>query len=246
MIFYFSGTGNSKHVAKLLCQNEHIVDMSRALQKRKCGFHLKENEAAGIICPVYYSGVPKVVLEFLRHMKLKDYCSYMYLVLTHGGGPGAAGAMAEHELKKRGYHLDAIFDVRMPANYIMLGDLAPLDEEDKRIKEAEASIQGIRTAVLNRQPAYPGYGRVEKLLSWSMYPLCDRYMPVKKFYADDTCTGCGACEAHCPLKCIELKNGKPVWKKNQCVRCMACLSCYSVQYGEKTKTRRRYRYHTVE
>ncbi|MBQ9155850.1 MAG: EFR1 family ferrodoxin [Eubacterium sp.] len=246
MIFYFSGTGNSLHVAEVLQSDEQIVDMAEALRRRRCGFHIRAGEAVGLVCPVYYSGVPKLVLEFIRHLHLKDDYTYTYLVLTHGGGPGAAGAMVEHELKKKGYHLDAIYDVKMPANYVMVGQPAAQEEEDQRILDAEPVIRDIREAVLERRFDLPDYSPVSRALTWSMYPLCDRYMPTKKFYTDDSCIGCGVCAKRCPVDAITMVDGRPVWQKNHCIRCMSCLRCNAIQYGNIIKDKRRYRYHEVK
>ncbi len=241
MIIYFSGTDNSKHVAESM-GDSRIVDMKEALNLKECGFTLKEGESFGIVCPVYYSGVPKTVLEFVRHMKIKGEISYLYCILTHGGGPGAAGSMLENELKKKGYPLHACFDVKLPANYLMFGNHSTEEEDRQRIVDAEPVIEEIRKAVDQKEHDKPKWSLIGRLLTRSMYPLCDRYFSTKKFYADDRCVGCGACASRCPSKCIEMVDGKPVWTKNECVRCMACLRCNAVQYGKRMKKTRRYAY----
>lgn len=241
MILYFSGTDNSKHVALSMC-DERVVDIKDALQKKRCGFRIKPGEAVGIVCPVYYSGIPKTVIDFIRHFKLKGEISYLYGILTHGGGPGGAGSMLENELQKKGYPLHACFDVKMPSNYIMFGPLKDENEEKQRIIDAEEIIKSIKADVDKRLQIKPDWSKLDRVLTKSMYLLCDRYMSTKKFYSDDTCVGCGVCASRCPSKCIEMIDGKPVWTQNKCVRCMACLRCNAVQYGEKTKTYRRYAY----
>lgn len=245
MILYFSGTGNAKHVAESM-GDSRIVDMKDALAKKKCGFTLKENEPVGIVCPVYYSGVPKTVLELLRHMKLKGDITYVYGILTHGGGPGGAGSMLENELKKKGYPLHACFDVNMNSNYIMFGPLRKtVEEEDECLKAAEETIQEIKASVDERVHVKPNWSKMDRILTKSMYLLCDRYMSTKKFYADSSCVGCGVCAKRCPSQCIEMIDGIPNWTKNECVRCMACLQCNAVQYGNKMNGVRRYKYRPV-
>ena len=247
MIFYFSGTGNSLHVAEALREDEKekIVDIAKVQQKGKYGFHIRKGEAVGLVCPVYYSGIPRIMLEFIRHVRLKDDYGYIYLVLTHGGGPGGAAYMTWRELKKRGYHMSACFDIRMPRNYIFIRDAMDPEEEDQRIRDAEPVICDIREAVIRRETTPMTFGPGSRLCAWTMYPLCEMYMPVRKFYTDDRCIGCGVCASRCPEKCIEMIDGRPVWTKKRCIRCMSCLRCNAIQYGNVIKDRRRYRYHAV-
>ena len=65
----------------------------------------------------------------------------------------------------------------------------------------------------------------------------------KKFYAEDTCIGCGLCERNCPQQVIKLENKKPVWTKEKCCKCSACINrgpVKAIQYGNSTKKRNRY------
>ena len=64
----------------------------------------------------------------------------------------------------------------------------------------------------------------------------------KAFAASDACTSCGLCAARCPLNNIALEGGRPVWK-GTCTHCMACIGgcpAEAIEYGEKSKGRRRY------
>ena len=73
-----------------------------------------------------------------------------------------------------------------------------------------------------------------------MYRLCSK---TKKFYVEDTCTGCGLCERKCPTQAIKLENNKPVWISETCCKCSACINrcpAKAIQYGKKTKNRNRY------
>ncbi|MDO4976005.1 MAG: EFR1 family ferrodoxin, partial [Eubacteriales bacterium] len=241
MVLYFSGTDNSKHVAESL-HDPRTVDIKIALQQKKCGFTLKEGESVGIVCPVYYSGIPKTVIDFIHHMKLKGEITYLYGILTHGGGPGGAGSMLERELSKKGYPLHACFDVKMPSNYIMFGPLKDIEDEKQRIIDAEPAIAEIKNMVDQTIHIKPDWSKMDLILTRAMYPLCKMRMSTKKFYADERCVGCGVCASRCPSRCIEMIDGKPVWTKDECVRCMACLRCNAVQYGKKTKNYRRYAY----
>lgn len=243
MIFYFSGTGNSKYVAK--CMNDgKLVNISNALPDKQFTYSVGENESVGFVFPVYYSGVPKTVLEFVRNLQLEGTISYLYCILTHGGGPGGAGIMFRSELKKKGYSMNACFDVKFPSNYIRFYSLHSKEANKKRIQLAMESIKTIAECVEKRDSIFPNWKFYDGPLSFCMYPLCNMYMPTRKFYADNGCIGCGKCSRECPSRIIEMVDGRPRWTDNKCVRCMGCLKCSHVQYGKGTVKRRRYSFDT--
>ena len=71
----------------------------------------------------------------------------------------------------------------------------------------------------------------------------DLMRKTKRFWAEDTCIGCGLCAKKCPISAIKLKDRKPEWAKAQCVMCLACLHhCpkFAIQYGKNTKKHGQY------
>ena len=75
------------------------------------------------------------------------------------------------------------------------------------------------------------------------FPVEKASLDTERYYAEDTCIGCGLCEANCPVDAIELVDGKPVWKEKWCAGCMACINkcpVEAIQYGEYSKPRMRY------
>ena len=79
MIFYFSGTGNTKWAASKLASATHEDLISIAPYMRADDsshtlaepFILKENERLGFVFPVHGWRVPKLVREFIRKMKVQ-------------------------------------------------------------------------------------------------------------------------------------------------------------------------------
>ncbi|WP_294379466.1 EFR1 family ferrodoxin, partial [uncultured Clostridium sp.] len=64
----------------------------------------------------------------------------------------------------------------------------------------------------------------------------------RNFIVSDKCTSCGLCIKKCPVGNITMKNGKPKWN-HKCELCLSCIqSCpkEAINYGEKTKGRKRY------
>ena len=66
MIFYFSGTGNSKWAAKTLAleTGDTLVSIPEVI-KSDCSFTLEKDEHVGFIFPIHGWRVPNIVKEFL-------------------------------------------------------------------------------------------------------------------------------------------------------------------------------------
>ena len=80
MIFYFSGTGNSKWIANQLSkeQKEELVFIPDALNNGTFEFCLREDEKIGFVFPVYSWAPPEIVLNFIRQLSLKVF----YIILS--------------------------------------------------------------------------------------------------------------------------------------------------------------------
>ena len=67
------------------------------------------------------------------------------------------------------------------------------------------------------------------------------------FHVDDKCDSCGICAKVCPVKDIEMVDGKPVWQ-HRCEQCFACLQWCpqeAIQFGEGTSSCKRYHHPDV-
>ena len=43
------------------------------------------------------------------------------------------------------------------------------------------------------------------------------------FRVDGRCIGCGACAARCPVRAIEIRDGRLVWMKEKCLLYLGCV-----------------------
>lgn len=71
MIFYFSATGNSKHVAESIAsKGEELISIAEAMDK---GQHLfsATGDRVGIVSPTYDWTLPSIVSEFLAQLELR-------------------------------------------------------------------------------------------------------------------------------------------------------------------------------
>jgi ferredoxin len=244
VIYWFSGTGNSYHVARVL--KDRLDDVQLVPMTEARHGHGEPSQRIGLVFPVYAWGPPAIVARFMESLPT-DTPDYLFAIVTYGGAPGSALAVTRRMLKRRGLPLNAAFSVRMVENYPPMGGPPP-EEHQIRINEAaETDMEGIITRI--RDGVSGDFSKKNGLLSVfgrMVYPLFRWSLTRQsksKFSADDKCISCGICVKICPVGNIELTDGKtPAWG-NHCEQCFACFHWCpekAVQYGRKTVGMTRY------
>lgn len=250
MIFYFSGTGNSKHVAEQLAAmlGERLVAIAEAVAEGTYTFALAEGESVGWVFPTYSWGPAPVAADFASRVQLQGCCAhtYCYMVTTCGDEVGETVTMFAKSLGN--ISLKAAFSVQMPNNYILLPGFDVDDKalERSKVEASAARIKAVAEAIAaKREIIDVVVGPWRRLKSRLIYPLFRRFaMSDKAFAANaDVCTRCGLCARECPAKNITLDGGSlPRWHGN----CTMCLSCIhrcpvrAIEYGKATCSKGRY------
>ena len=244
MIFYFTGTGNS-YAAALQLQlrlGGELLNVTDCMQRERFHFALKADEPVGIICPVYYCGLPSIVEDFLDRISFDPAPSYLFGVLTCGvQSIGAKGRLAQ-KIRDRGYEMSGVWKVRMPANYAILYEPTHEEAAEQILETAGGQLEKIITKIKNHEVAKADQGVIGKIVFHIVHPMYDRARKTKPFYTNEQCVSCGVCAGRCPVNAIEMIDGTPTWVKEKCVFCMSCVRCNAIQYGSKLQDRFRYRH----
>lgn len=227
-IYYFSGTGNSLHVArelgKLIPETSLIPVVSLYYKE-----NIKTNaETVGFVFPIHLTMAPRILRKFINNLSLKS-AEYIFAVATRAGTQHRAFKDLESILKRKGKILDACFTLNMGSNDPKLKDWHAATKEELSIieNEVQKNLDFIQKIILNKHKCYeedktytdpvPGF----TILSW-IFPYINRFYSVD-FYSDSNCVGCGTCEKVCLSGKISMNNEKPVWQQE--VRCFSCNAC---------------------
>ncbi|HKL96533.1 MAG TPA: EFR1 family ferrodoxin [Paludibacteraceae bacterium] len=253
MVFYFSGTGNSKWVAETVSSAlvESLVPMANyyGTDAPEPTFELKADESIGIVSPIHSWGIPPLVVQFIERLQITTNSKpAIFVIFTCGDECGYADRQVSDLLAQKGWTSRHIYSVRMPNNYIVFPgfdvDSKSLEEQKKADAKEELPqlIDAIKTDTLM---AHYRRGSLPFVKSRLIYPqFCKYMMSSKSFSVTDACTSCGLCEKLCPIGTIELVNGSPTWK-DDCTQCLACIHhcpVHAIQYGKVTQKKGRYFY----
>ena len=202
--------------------------------------------AIGLIFPVYLYGPPLIVGRFLEKLEISEN-QYVFYIAVHGGYPAQTIRVVRKLIEKNRGHLDCGFCLKMPGNCIIDYD-PPTDELiNEIIISANDRIRAIAEMVKDRTRGVFEKGNpvTNWILTGIFYRLLIGSVPnySKKYVVEDFCTGCGTCVSVCQMNNVKLEDEKPAWGTS----CEMCLSCIqncpveAIQWGNRTKKRKRYR-----
>lgn len=250
MIYYFSGTGNSKYVATTLANL--LSSECKFIPATNCDHENPDEKDIVFVFPVYSWGVPPIVLNFIKRLPenfweriaLNQNC--VHAVMTCGDEVALAPEMFLKAFKNLPVKIKSIWSIQMPNNYVLLPgfDVDPKDLEKKKLKEAPSLIMEVFEGIFQGIAGiHVVRGNLCALKTKLIYPLFKRWgINPSKWKYKATCIGCGKCAAVCPVKNIHLEQKHPKWGSN----CCSCLGCFhicpvnAVEYSHSTEKKGQY------
>ena len=127
LIYYFSGTGNSLQVARVLGKKLGDTELVPMLSNIKTGAIAPQATCIGLVFPVHNFTLPAVVQSFLKTADF-SLTEYIFAVATRGGSPCRVFMHLDRLLGKQGKKAQAFFYIDMPNNWLLLWD-APSSAE---------------------------------------------------------------------------------------------------------------------
>lgn len=238
MIYYFSGTGNSKWVANQISKQltDTTISIQNIIKNKQKIIEIKNEKVLGIVFPCHI-GVPDIIKNFVKNLKI-DKNTFVFAICTCGDDAGYTLKILEKYI-----HIDCGYSVIMPNNHITMFNSDSDEVIENKINNAKIKISNICENIKNqkREIEYRK-GIVPIIKSYIISPIAISKFSDKKFYSDNSCIGCKLCEKVCPVQNIKVIDSSPKWQNN-CIHCMACIhNCpkKSIQYGKNTKNRKRF------
>lgn len=246
MILYYSASGNTGYIARLLAKklDDECIDLLERIRTNDLTKVCSKKPF--IICtPVYVCEMPVFVREYIKRLPMRG-SRKVYFVFTSGGYAGMSGSLAKALMRRKKMIYMGHAELTMPSNHIVSNAYPPTqpDECRRRISESTKKAADIAEIVKHGKKLKARHVfLLEKLLILPFNPFWLKFkQPSKDFHTTDKCVGCGKCSRVCPINNIRMKNGRPVWK-NPCAHCMACiLNCpfEAIEYGNITQTKEKY------
>jgi ferredoxin len=248
-VYYFSGTGNSLHVAKELQKRIPEINLLPIAGLLNNEVVETSGDTVGIVFPIHLAMAPAPVMEFLMKLDLKS-ADYIFAIATRAGSPHRAFIDLDKILKKKGKFLDSFFTLNMASNDPKFEGWNKATDEE--IADLEAEVQNnldyIQKIIINKEKSrekdtsFKVSMPVFSILS-PILPLLNKMYNVD-FYSDSKCVGCATCEKVCLSGKIKVINKKPVWQEDvQCFYCHACLN-YCPEQSVQIKSSRLLKSHT--
>ena len=253
MIYYFSGTGNSRFIAQEIAAltNDCVCSMSE-----KEPIPTDENSAfLGIVFPVYGWQPPKIVRRFCNTLNRAAASGrFVYAILTCGTDCGKTLKILRRLMLLRGIGIDSAYSVIMPDVYVCLPGFE-VDKDElrrKKYRNAAKRIYQIAADINARRKRTEVFeGALPRTKTYVLGNLFYKFLVKDKpFNVNSKCTGCGICQKACPVGNVILSDGLPTWNGN----CEGWLNCYhscphhAINFGKSTMRKGQYtfRRHAAE
>ncbi|WP_242829546.1 EFR1 family ferrodoxin [Clostridium sp. Ade.TY] len=240
-LYYFTSTGNSLYVAKEISKKctSKLVNIKDIINNKN---YIEKDEVIGIIYPLHCFGLPIIVEEFLRSLKIEGN-PYIFAVQVTGGGASNNGFLEINNiLASKGLKLNNFEEVKYISNYTRAGRNPNKDRAIEAIEHESEKLNKFIEYINNREIKKVSLNK--QILSKFVHKMWkDKYKKKdKNFISNSNCIGCNICKNICPVDNIEVKDKKVIWK-GKCIDCMACINICpkkAINIGTKTVKKDRY------
>ena len=161
---YFSGTGNSRYVAKMFCSEYDKTAKAFSIEADNIIQIIKNEEMLVFAYPVQYSTVPKILRDFIIENIELWQNKKVFVIATMGLFSGDGSGILGRLLHQYGAKIIGGLHLKMPDS---IGDekvlKRPLEKNKELVKEAEQKISKSVQLLKAGKPTQEGIGILYRL-----------------------------------------------------------------------------------
>lgn len=244
-IYFFTGTGNSFRIAEKIAEKLQSCEIV-AIKENTDMKITEEYDRIGFVFPVYFQGIPRILMEFLKSARFPEQGhTYYFAVATYGKLHGNALSWVDKLLRNKGIKLNYGKNLKMFSNYVVLYNMS--HNIEKITAQSEIEGDSIVSDILEKKINTISGGN--SILDWYYKKQIGRVSKLDvHFSVSNNCISCGKCMEVCATENIVMKNGRPQFQHhcNQCMGCIQFCPQKAINYKNITQNRGRYTHPKVK
>ncbi len=240
-IYFFSGTGNARNVARWFAgvAEEKVIPAETvdiAKIDRKNIQPPPPGSLVGFISPTHGFNYPPAMMYFIFRFP-RSNGNRVFLMNTRAGMklsrwflPGLSGMalwLSALVLLLKGYRISGLRSIDLPSNWISFHPGIKEKVVESIYRHCKTITQRFAAEILSGKTVLTAFRDIIQDILISPvsigYFFVGRFILAKSFYASDACDKCGICIDNCPVKAILTIDNRPFWSY-RCESCMRCMN----------------------
>ena len=241
IIYYFSGTGNSKKCAEWIAETArkqslkvHLINIDRfeSIEIPE----LEESPLLGFCAPTHGFNMPPIMLKFISQFPKLNGLDCFILNTRAGmklnklflpGLSGIAQFLPALMLRLKGFRIVGMQPVDLPSNWLLIHPGIRKKVVLSMVNRYQRIVGDFATRILTGKKKYQALWSLP--IDIAIAPVAAGYYFVGRFFlaktliASEKCNSCELCVKNCPVKAIKWVDKRPFWTF-KCESCMRCVN----------------------
>jgi ferredoxin len=227
VLYYFSGTGNTKWVADRFKEDFAFYNIDVDLFDMQFLENKKSENYDFLIIgsPVYAEFPPKIVTDFLS--EIDDLKRRMKAVVysTQAASSSSVPGFISKCLVKKGYMPVIQISIKMPNNfYFVKGKKPDKNTIEKLLLKADEKVKGVVKSFVEGKSTIETVPFIRFEFNKIIYSMFKNRIPKlsKNISSTEDCGKCGLCLRNCPESNITFEGGHAIFH-SKCILCLRCI-----------------------